>query len=90
MPLSCMSGAFTGQYICIFTGQQPVKMSKYITCTECSLVLIMLTDATSHGFFFWQSMIIFQTPVPVVICFGFFQIWFFPKVPSKYIQSPTE
>ena len=34
-------------------GQQPVNMSKYITCTECSLVLIMLTDATSHGCFFF-------------------------------------
>ena len=47
--------------------------------------------------FFWQSMIIFQTPVPVVIFLGFSQIYFSPRSQpntysprlNKYIQSPT-
>ena len=32
--------------------QQPVSMRKYITCTECSLVLIVFTDTNACGHMF--------------------------------------
>ena len=65
-------------------------MSKYITCTECSLVLIVLTDATSHGCFFLAINDHISDTSAYGHMFWIFPNWFFPKVPNEYIQSPTE
>ena len=65
-------------------------MSKYITCTECSLVLIVLTDATSHGCFYLAINDHISDTSACGHMFWVFPILVFPKGPNQIHKSPTK
>ena len=64
-------------------------MSEYITCTECSLVLIVLTDATSHGCFFLAINDHISDTSACGHMFWVFPKLVFPKGPNQIHKSPT-